>query len=173
MHLVWTLLRECLKQKTCIVHNVFLCCDSPNILGFFLLFVGQDQLGENYLIYSHVWGPRILYVKTMHHIFGIFRPLQINHVCEIFRLLGIVDKQTNTKLKMALLGLNICKIFSGDFRRLACFSRRFRDRFIQSPAKRRKPGAELALQQSFTRTLGSAESWPLSKKANVLATAIF
>ena len=30
--------------------------DNPNILGQFLLFVGQDQLGEDYLIYSHIWG---------------------------------------------------------------------------------------------------------------------
>ena len=32
--------------------------DNPNILGNFLLFVGQDQLGENYLTYSHIWGSK-------------------------------------------------------------------------------------------------------------------
>ena len=31
------------------MHNTFLYCDNPDILGNFLLFVGQDQLGENYL----------------------------------------------------------------------------------------------------------------------------
>ena len=30
--------------------------DNPNILGNFLLFVGQNQLGDNYLMYSHIWG---------------------------------------------------------------------------------------------------------------------
>ena len=44
--------------KICITY--FLIVDNPNILGDFLLFVGQDQLGENYLTYSHIWGPRIL-----------------------------------------------------------------------------------------------------------------
>ena len=29
--------------------------ENPNILGNFLLFVGQDQLGENYLTYSGIW----------------------------------------------------------------------------------------------------------------------
>ena len=32
--------------------------DNPNILGNFLLFVGQDQLGENYRTYSQSWGSK-------------------------------------------------------------------------------------------------------------------
>ena len=36
--------------------------DNLNMLGNFLLFLGQDQLGEKYLTYSHIWGPRILEV---------------------------------------------------------------------------------------------------------------
>ena len=28
------------------------------MLGSFLMFVGQDQVGENYLTYSHIWGSR-------------------------------------------------------------------------------------------------------------------
>ena len=59
--------------------------DNPNILGNFLFFAGRDQLGENYLTYFHIWGSRILWVRNMHYMFGIFRPLQTNHVCDNFR----------------------------------------------------------------------------------------
>ena len=34
--------------------------DSPHNLGNFLLFAGQDQLRENYITYSHIWGARVL-----------------------------------------------------------------------------------------------------------------
>ena len=47
---------ECSMQTN--IQNIFLYCGQPNILGNFLLFVGQSQLGENYLIYSHIWGPQ-------------------------------------------------------------------------------------------------------------------
>ena len=76
------------------LHEVFLgrlfakktfIVDTPNSLGHFLLFVGQDCLGENYLTYSDIWCPRILLVKNMHYLFRIFRPLRINHICEDFR----------------------------------------------------------------------------------------
>ena len=39
------------------IHNIFLFVDSLNILGNFLLFVGQNQLGENYLTYSIFGAP--------------------------------------------------------------------------------------------------------------------
>ena len=39
-----------------IMLNIFLYVDNPKILGNFLLSVGQDQLGENYIAYSRVWG---------------------------------------------------------------------------------------------------------------------
>ena len=32
--------------------------DNSNTSGNFLLFVGQDQMGENYLTHSHIWGPK-------------------------------------------------------------------------------------------------------------------
>ena len=57
-----------------------------------LLFVGQDQLGEIYLTYSHIWGSQNSLGKKMHYIFGILRPLQINHVCENFHPHGSVQK---------------------------------------------------------------------------------
>ena len=37
-------------------NTYFFVVDNPNILGNFLLLVGQDQLGENYLTHSHIWG---------------------------------------------------------------------------------------------------------------------
>ena len=45
-----------LCTKICITY--FFIEDNPSILGNFLLFVGQDQLGENYpyLVYSHNCG---------------------------------------------------------------------------------------------------------------------
>ena len=36
------------------MQNVFFIVENPHILGNFLLFVGQDQLGENYLTYSFI-----------------------------------------------------------------------------------------------------------------------
>ena len=59
--------------------------DNPNILANFLLFVGQDRLGEDYQTYSHIWGPENTLGKNIHYIFGIFKPHQINHVCDNFR----------------------------------------------------------------------------------------
>ena len=60
------------------MHNVFLYCGHPNILGNFLLFAGQNQLGENYLTYSHIWGggggPEYFRLKNTLHIRGIPAP---------------------------------------------------------------------------------------------------
>ena len=78
---------EYFGQKICIKFTFIV--DNPNILGNFLLFVGQDQLGENCLTYSHIWGSQNTLGKDMRYIFGIFRPLQINHVCENSRPHGI------------------------------------------------------------------------------------
>ena len=39
------------------MHNMFLYVDTPNILGSFLLFVGQHQLEDNYLPYPHLGDP--------------------------------------------------------------------------------------------------------------------
>ena len=54
----WKLLPEVSKGiisgKICLRYPFI--ADNPNILGNFLLFVGQDQLGENYQTYSHNWG---------------------------------------------------------------------------------------------------------------------
>ena len=52
---------ECFMQKICITYSFIV--DNPNNLGGFLLFVGQDQLGQNYQTYFHIWGPGILSVK--------------------------------------------------------------------------------------------------------------
>ena len=49
------------------MHNIFLYCGQPEYLGNFLLFVGQGQLGENYLSYSHIWGSQL-------HIWDIQTP---------------------------------------------------------------------------------------------------
>ena len=65
------------------LHNIFLYCGQPEyFLGNFLLFVGQSPPGENYLTYSHIWASQNTLGKKMHYIFGTFRPLQINHVCD-------------------------------------------------------------------------------------------
>ena len=68
------------------MHDIFLYCGQPESFSyFFLLFAGQDQLGENYLTYFfHIWGSRILWVKNMHYIFGTFQVPPINHVCDKF-----------------------------------------------------------------------------------------
>ena len=75
----------------CFLQKIWITCssvvDNPKILGNFLLFVEQDQLGENYLTHSHIWGARILLVESIHYILGIFRPLPLNHVYENFLLL--------------------------------------------------------------------------------------
>ena len=56
-----------------------------NILGNFLLFIEQDQLGENYLTYSRLWGSQnTLGKKYALHIRDIQAP-PINHVCDNFR----------------------------------------------------------------------------------------
>ena len=34
--------------------------DTPDLFGSFLLFADLHHLGENFLIYSDIWGPRIL-----------------------------------------------------------------------------------------------------------------
>ena len=63
--------------------------DNPNILGNFLLFVGQDQLGQNYLTYSHIRGSQnTLGKKYALHIRDV-QALRINHVCDNFRPHGI------------------------------------------------------------------------------------
>ena len=49
-------------QKGCITYS--LGVDTPIILGNFLLFLGQDQLGENYLTFSYLWGSQITLGKT-------------------------------------------------------------------------------------------------------------
>ena len=54
------------------IHNIFLYCGHPNILGNFRVFVLQNQLGENYLTYSHIWGPQNTLGKKMHYIFGVY-----------------------------------------------------------------------------------------------------
>ena len=51
----------------------------------FLLFVGQHQLGENYLTYSHLWGSQNTLGKNMHYILRIVSPLRIDHVRDNFR----------------------------------------------------------------------------------------
>ena len=37
--------------------------DNPNIIGKFVVFVGQDQVGENYLTQSRIWGPQNTFSK--------------------------------------------------------------------------------------------------------------
>ena len=71
------------------MHNKCLRVNSLNISGNFLLFVGRNQLGENYLTYSRIWGSQNTLSKITHYIFGTFRPLQTNHVCDNFRAHGI------------------------------------------------------------------------------------
>ena len=43
-----------LRNKIYITYSFIVC--NPNILGNFLLLVGQDQLAENYLTYSRIRG---------------------------------------------------------------------------------------------------------------------
>ena len=45
-----------LCQEICITYSFIV--DNPNYLRNFLLFAGQDQLGENYLTYSQIWGAK-------------------------------------------------------------------------------------------------------------------
>ena len=80
------------------MHNIFLYCGQPEYFRQFLLFVGQDQLGEDYLTYCHIWGSQNTLGKNMHYIFRIFRPLQINHVCDNFHPHGIAKGPLPTPL---------------------------------------------------------------------------
>ena len=56
--ITWSIPGNTLCKKKCITYSFVV--DNPNTFGHFLLFVGQDQLRENYLTFSHIWGPRIL-----------------------------------------------------------------------------------------------------------------
>ena len=58
------------------MHNIFLYVISV------VCWVGPT--GRGYLTYSHIWGSRNTLGKNMHYIFRIFKPLQINHVCDNF-----------------------------------------------------------------------------------------
>ena len=51
--MTWSIPGNTLREKTCITYSFIM--DNPNSLGNFMLFVGQDQLEENYLTYSHIW----------------------------------------------------------------------------------------------------------------------
>ena len=89
-----------LYKQICITYSFIV--DNPNILGNFQLFVGQNQLGENYLTYSHIWGSQNTLGKNMHYIFGIFGPLQIKHACDNFRLHGYSQKNISATLAHCL-----------------------------------------------------------------------
>ena len=62
----WSILGNTSCKNTCITY--FLAVDAPDILVTFPML--ED--------------PRVLQVKDMHYIFGIFTPLRIDHVCEKF-----------------------------------------------------------------------------------------
>ena len=55
-------------EKRCVTYSFVV--DNMNILGNFLLFVGQDQLGENCLAIFPYWGSQSTLRKKMHYIFG-------------------------------------------------------------------------------------------------------
>ena len=60
-------------QKGCITYSFIV--DNPNTLGNFQLFVGQDQMRDNYLTYFHIWGPKnTLGLKHALHIRDIQAP---------------------------------------------------------------------------------------------------
>ena len=90
--ITWSTPGNTLCKQICITYSFIV--DNPNILGNFLLFAGQNQLGENYLTYSHIWGSQNTFGKKNAYIFGIVRPLQINHVCDNFRPHGTFAKTT-------------------------------------------------------------------------------
>ena len=52
--ITWNIPGNTLCKQKCITYSFIV--DNPNILGNFLLFVGKNQLGENYLTYSHIGG---------------------------------------------------------------------------------------------------------------------
>ena len=57
------------------MHNIFLYCGQPEYFRQFLLFVGQDQLGEDCLTYSHIWeSQNTLGKKYALHIQDILAP---------------------------------------------------------------------------------------------------
>ena len=93
------------------MHNIFLYCGQLIILGNFLLFAGQDQLGEGYLTYSHIWGSTNTLGKNMHYTFMIFRLLQIDHVCEYFHPHGKFPQKSFTQLRNAIACRHSAKIF--------------------------------------------------------------
>ena len=71
-------------QKKCITYSCIL--ENLNSLGSFLMFVGQDQLGENYQTHSHVWGSKnTLGKKICITYWGYSGPSEKNHVYENFR----------------------------------------------------------------------------------------
>ena len=75
-----------LYVKKCVTHSCIL--GAPNTLGNFL-FAEKHRVGENLPnIFRYLGVPE--YFKK-HYIFGMFRPLRINHVCGTFRPHGIIS----------------------------------------------------------------------------------
>ena len=71
-----------LCKTNCLTYSCML--GAPNTLGNFL-FAEKHRLGENLPNIFRYTGVLKYYRQKMHYIFGIFRPLRINNVCDNFR----------------------------------------------------------------------------------------
>ena len=73
-------------RKKCITYSSIV--DTPRSLGNFLLFLGQDQLGEKYLIYSHIQVSQNTLGKTYAlHIRDIQTPLNTPPAADLTKLI--------------------------------------------------------------------------------------
>ena len=90
--------------KNCITYSCIL--GAPNTLGNFL-FAEKHRLGENLPHIFRYLGSRNTLDTKMYYIFGIFRPLRINHVCGNFRPHGIrvTNQGSPTSVSLVPLGL--------------------------------------------------------------------
>ena len=67
------------------MHNIFPCCGQPEYFRLFAVVCWAGPTGRELPNIFPYLGSKNALGEQLHYIFGIFRPLQINHVCDNFR----------------------------------------------------------------------------------------
>ena len=68
------------------MHNIFLDCERPEYFWQFSVVCWAGPTGREFPnIFQYLGGSKNSRDRNIHYMFGIFRPLQINHVCAHFR----------------------------------------------------------------------------------------
>ena len=77
------------------IHNIFISCGRPGYFRKFYVACWAGQTGRELPnIFPYLGSQNTLGKENAFLIFGIFRPLQINHVCDNFRPHGIQSGNT-------------------------------------------------------------------------------